>query len=56
MNELAGYGVGAIAIMSNDPADYEDSFENMLKAARNLTPVSYVWDESQEIAKAYGAV
>jgi peroxiredoxin len=58
VNELAGYGVGAIAIMSNDPADYpEDSFENMAKIAKEFNyPFPYVWDESQEIAKAYGAV
>ena len=30
VNELKRHGINAIAIMSNDPADYpEDSFENM---------------------------
>ncbi|KXK42182.1 MULTISPECIES: thioredoxin family protein [Nitrosomonas] len=56
--ELAEHGIGAIAIMSNDPADYpEDSFENMAKVAREYAyPFPYVQDETQEIAKVYGAV
>ncbi|MBI2313965.1 MAG: thioredoxin family protein [Betaproteobacteria bacterium] len=56
--ELAGHGVGAIAIMSNDPADYpEDSFDNMVKVAKEFRfPFPYVWDETQAVAKAYGAV
>ena len=56
--ELAGHGVGSIAIMSNDPADYpEDSFENMKRVAREKGfPFPYVLDETQEVAKAYGAV
>jgi len=51
-------GIGVIAIMSNDPADYEeDSFENMKKVAEAQGyPFPYVMDETQEIAKAYGAV
>jgi peroxiredoxin len=58
VKELQAHGVRAIAIMSNDPADYpEDSFDNMVKIAREYDfPFPYVWDESQEIAKAYGAV
>ena len=37
VNELSRAGIGAIAIMSNDPADYpEDSFDNMAKVARNM--------------------
>jgi peroxiredoxin len=56
--DLQQHGIGAIAIMSNDPADYpEDSFENMQKVAKQFHfPFPYVWDESQEVAKAYGAV
>ena len=35
VNELREQGIGAIAIMSNDPSDYpEDSFENMGRVAR----------------------
>jgi peroxiredoxin len=58
VRELARYGVGAIAIMSNDPSDYqEDSFENMAKIAKEFDyPFPYVWDETQRVAKAYGAV
>jgi peroxiredoxin len=56
--ELAGHGVGSIAIMSNDPADYpEDSFDNMKRVAREKEfPFPYVLDETQEVAKGYGAV
>ncbi len=56
--ELAALGVGSIAIMSNDPGEYpEDSWDNMVKLAREHDfPFPYVLDESQEIAKAYGAV
>lgn len=58
VRDLSHEGIGAIAIMSNDPADYpEDSFDNMARVAReyNFT-FPYVWDETQQIAKAYGAV
>ena len=56
--ELKALGLNAIAIMSNDPADYpEDSWDNMVKIARELDfPFPYVLDETQEIARAYGAV
>ncbi|MCO6427011.1 thioredoxin family protein [Nitrosomonas communis] len=58
VKELAQYGIGTIAIMSNDPMDYpEDSFDNMIRIAKEFEyPFPYVWDESQDIAKAYGAV
>ena len=58
VKELALLGIGAIAIMSNDPADYpEDSFENMARIAKQFDyPFPYVWDETQKVAKAYGAV
>src|SRR5512134_2521999 len=53
---LRKYGIGSIAIMSNDPADYpEDSFDNMAQVAREYDfPFPYVWDETQQVAKAYG--
>jgi len=56
--ELAGYGIGSVAIMSNDPSDYpEDSFDNMKKiAAQFRYPFPYLLDETQDVAKAYGAV
>lgn len=56
--ELASLGVGSIAIMSNDPTDYpEDSFDNMQRVAKAKGfPFPYVLDETQDIARAYGAV
>jgi hypothetical protein len=44
--------------MSNDVSDYpEDSFENMDKIAKkNKFSFPYLYDETQEIAKKYGAV
>ena len=58
VRDLQALGIGAIAIMANDPAEYpEDSFENMQRLARDLAfPMPYVLDASQEVAKAYGAV
>jgi len=52
------YGVNSIAIMCNDPSLYEeDSFENMQKVAKEYDfPFPYVIDETQKVAKAYGAV
>jgi peroxiredoxin len=56
--ELKTLGIGSIAVMSNDPSEYpEDSWDNMVKVAREMNfPFPYVVDESQEIARAYGAV
>ena len=58
-NELKKDGVNTVAIMSNDTKNYpEDSFENMIKFAdlNNFNNIYYLIDESQEIAKKYGAV
>ena len=56
--ELQLHGINTIAIMSNDPADYEeDSFDNMRKIAKQYGyPFPYVWDETQQVARDYGAV
>src|SRR5258708_9440842 len=56
--ELFGRGVGSVAICSNDAADCpEDSFDNMKAlAARLRFPFPYLWDESQRVARDYGAV
>ena len=56
--ELAQIGVNSIAIMSNDPADYpEDAWDNMIETATRLDfPFPYVLDQTQLVAKAYGAV
>ena len=58
VRELQALGVNTAAIMSNDPADYpEDSFENMKKTAEEYSyPFPYLFDETQEVAKAYGAI
>lgn len=52
------FGINSIAIMSNDPNEYaEDSFENMKAVSDQWQfPFPYVIDETQETAKAYGAV
>ena len=44
--------------MSNDPLAYsEDSFDNMQRLAREKDmPFPYLFDETQEVARAYGAV
>ena len=56
--ELKTLGVHAVAIMSNDPAEYpEDSFENMRKVAVDLAfPMPYLLDADQDVARRYGAV
>jgi peroxiredoxin len=57
--ELKNDGINSVAIMSNDTKNYpEDSFENMIKFAENndFGNMNYLFDETQEIAKKYGAV
>ena len=56
--ELAEHGIGCVAIMPNDTVAYpEDSLENMATvAAEHGYPFPYLIDESQGVAKAYGAV
>lgn len=55
---LKAYGLGAVAIMANDTTAYpEDSFENMKRFAGQYgLPFPYLIDESQAVARAYGAV
>jgi len=58
-NELYNEGINTVAIMSNDTNNYpEDSFDNMIKFAKNnnFNKISYLIDETQEIAKKYDAV
>ncbi|CAH1198311.1 PPO candidate 1 [Candidatus Nitrotoga sp. BS] len=57
-HELLQHGINSIAIMSNDSAEYaEDSLENMQKVSQQYAyPFPYVWDETQQVAKDYGAV
>ena len=56
--ELENDGIKSIAIMSNDPKRYEeDSFDNMIKFSKNNDfNFPYLIDETQEVAKTYGAV
>lgn len=55
---LKAYGIGTAAINANDSTSHpDDSFENMvLFAEQNRFPFPYLHDESQEVARAYGAV
>ena len=58
-DELKKDGINSVAIMSNDTKNYpEDSFDNMIKFAEmnNFGEINYLLDETQEIAKKYGAV
>jgi peroxiredoxin len=56
--ELKTFGINSVAIMSNDPSDYpEDSYENMQRVAEQYDyPFPYLLDDTQAVAKAYGAV
>lgn len=57
-NALKQLGINSVAISANDVADYpEDSFDNMKRVAeQNGFSFPYLYDESQEVAQAYGAV
>ncbi len=56
--DLQPQGIGTVAIMSNDTLAYpDDSFANMVRWAGELAlPFPYLLDESQAVARAYGAV
>jgi len=58
VNDLKSLGIKSAAIMSNDVENYpEDSFENMISfSQKNSFTFPYLIDETQEIAKNYGAV
>ena len=55
---LESIGVKSAAIMSNDVKNYpEDSFENMISFSKlHNFSFPYLIDESQKVAKEYGAV
>ncbi len=58
-NELNKEGINTVAIMSNDTKNYpDDSFANMIKFAKenNFGTINYLIDETQEVARKYGAV
>jgi len=56
---LKSEGINSVAIMSNDTKNYpEDSFDKMIEFAKKnqFGDLVYLIDETQEIAKKYGAV
>ena len=55
---LIAEGIGFAAVCSNDAKAYpDDSFENMQRFAKaHAFPFPYLHDESQSVARAYGAV
>jgi peroxiredoxin len=56
--ELARLGIGSVAIMPNDTVSYQaDSLENMKQIALEYGfPFPYLLDETQEVARVFGAV
>lgn len=56
--KYAGKGYPVIAISSNDAEEYPaDSYENMAKRAKEKKyPFPYLYDETQEVAKKFGAL
>jgi peroxiredoxin len=56
--QLQSHGIGCAAICSNDASRYpEDSFDSMRRVAQDLRfGFPYLWDETQAVARAYGAV
>ncbi len=57
--KLKNLGINSVAIMSNDTKNYpEDSFENMIQFAKdnNFEDLNYLIDDTQLVAKQYGAV
>ena len=57
-NELKNFGINSVAIMPNDTVHYpDDSLENMIQTANDLgCPFPYLIDETQAVARAFGAV
>ncbi|OFX14675.1 MAG: alkyl hydroperoxide reductase, partial [Alphaproteobacteria bacterium RIFOXYD12_FULL_60_8] len=58
VTELTPLGVKAVAINSNDPATYpDDDFAHMVAFAKtHALPFPYLFDETQQVARAYDAV
>ena len=58
-NELKKIGINSVAICANDAENYpEDSFDKMIEFAKDnqFDDLNYLIDETQEVAKKYGAV
>ncbi|MGH1480419.1 MAG: thioredoxin family protein [Geminicoccales bacterium] len=58
VKDLEAHGISAVGIMSNDTVTYpDDSFSNMKRLAEDKAlPFPYLFDETQEVARAYDAV
>ncbi len=58
VKELQALGIGVAAVMPNDTVAYPaDDFEHMKRfAEENNFSFPYLWDETQEVGRAYGAV
>lgn len=56
--DLAKLGVSMVAISANDVETFpEDGFDNMVRVAREKGfPFPYLFDETQDVARAWGAV
>ena len=56
--ELLNHGIASVAIMPNDVVAYpEDDLDHMREVAAHFDyPFPYLMDESQEVARAWGAV
>jgi len=56
-NHYANKGIGFVAISSNDVEHYPQDAPELMKvhAVENEYPFPYLYDESQEVAKAYDA-
>jgi peroxiredoxin len=56
--DLQEIGIGVAAISSNDANDYpQDGFANMkIEALKHGFSFPYLYDASQDVAKAYGAI
>ena len=55
--ELQGLGIGVVAISANDAATYPQDAPEFMKAeaARHGFSFPYLYDETQAVARAYGA-
>ncbi|WP_324715420.1 thioredoxin family protein [Carboxydochorda subterranea] len=53
----AGQGVQLLLVSANDPKQYpDDDFPAMQRRAQEKQyPAPYLWDETQQVARAYGA-
>ena len=55
--EFLPKGLAVVGINSNDPARYPEDSPEMMKLEKEAVgyPFAYLFDETQEVAKAYGA-